>query len=154
MKLFFAAIIAIAMIHPSHVFSQCPVKKTAKHYGFFRATNFKDKICWLSEPFAYNDVNGKVENYTQLKECFIKKVEASGGDLSDAANVVWLNNAYNPNDELSSSYNFWLPSIKSCIPYLKNEIKYKTNVGIEVKIVKMFDDGFIDPNNVDLDFNN
>jgi len=26
--------------------------------------------------------------------------------------------------------------------------------GIEVKIVKMFDDGFIDPNNVDLGFNN
>jgi hypothetical protein len=44
--------------------------------------------------------------------------------------------------------------MQECYCCNQNEIKYKTNVGIEVKIVKMFDDGFIDPNNVDLDFNN
>jgi hypothetical protein len=143
-----------ALFVTSQVYAQCPVKKTGKQYGFFRVTNFKEKTCWLSEPFAYNVANGEIVNYNGMKECFKARVTALGGNVEHDVDefgkerIVWLNNSYNPNDEVESSYNWFLPSVKACIKYMKQEISYKTGVGLEVKIVKMFGSGLI--NNADL----
>jgi hypothetical protein len=132
------------------IIAQCPVKKVGQYYGFFRVTNFKEKVCWLSEPFAYDIVSGKIAHYDEMKECFKRKVTALGGnvehDVNDfgAEQVTWLNNTYDPKAELESSYNWGLPSAIACVKYISGEIKYKMGVRIDVKIVRMFSTGIID----------
>lgn len=118
MKLSF---IAIALLVSSQIFAQCPVQKTGQQYGFFRVTNFKEKVCWLSEPFAYQTTNGKIKNYDEILACFMQKVKALGGNIEHDADefgiekVVWLNNTYDPSDELESLYNWNLASAKACM---------------------------------------
>lgn len=140
------------LICTSQISAQCLVKKLGHHYGFFRVTNFKEKICWLSEPFAYDKVNGHIPNYDQIKECFKRQVSALGGNVEFDADkfgkndVVWLNNAYDPADGLNSSDNWYLPSISDCYKNIQEEIRYKTSSGIKVNIVGMYKRGLIDSN--------
>lgn len=143
------SLIAVILLMSSQLFAQCLVQKTGQQYGFFRVTNFKEKVCWLSEPFAYQTTNGEVKDYDQILACFMQKVKDLGGNIEHDADefgrekVVWLNNTYDPNDELESSYNWNLASVKACIKYISNEITYKTNSGIKVKIIRMFKNGLI-----------
>jgi hypothetical protein len=137
----FIMTVPISLLISLQICAQCPVKKVASQYGFFRVTDFEEKICWLSEPFGYEVQNGSIADYEALSKCFIKKVEALGGNITNGTRIVWLNNTYNAADELESSYNFGLPSAEACLKYIKGEVQYKTHVGIEVKIVKMFTNG-------------
>jgi hypothetical protein len=147
MKFFFVASMALCL--SAHLSGQCLVQKTGQQYGFFRVTNFKEKICWLSEPFAYKVVNNEVANYNDIKDCFKQKVKVLGGNVDHDVDefgkekVVWLNNSYDPKAVLEDSYNWNLPSAKACLKYINGEISYKTGVGIQVKIVKMFSNGLI-----------
>jgi hypothetical protein len=149
MKMLVASIILFISIQ---VNSQCVVQKTGSYYGFFRVTNFKEKVCWLSEPFAYSIKNGEIANYDQIKKCFINNVTALGGNVGQDLDafginkVKWLDNTYDPNADLPSSANWGLPSKNDCIKWIKDEIHYKTGVGISVKIIKMYSKGTIDPN--------
>ena len=86
-------------------------------------------------------------NYDAMKECFIRKVAALGGNVDRDLNefgqnqVVWLNNTYNPSAETGSSCNWNLPSVEACLKFIKDEIRYKTGTGITVKIVRIQDCG-------------
>jgi hypothetical protein len=149
MKMLFTSIIVFISIQVS---CQCVVQKTGSYYGFFRVTNFKEKICWLSEPFAYNIKNGEVANYDRIKKCFKDAVTALGGNIDQDLDefginrVKWLDNTYDPKADLPSSSNWGLPSKNDCLKWIKNEVHYKTAIRISVKIIKMYSNGTIDPN--------
>jgi hypothetical protein len=142
--------ITIVLFITSQIFAQCYVQKTGSQYGFFRVTNFKEKVCWISEPFAYKIANNNITNYDEMLACFMKKVLDLGGNIVHDTSefgteqVLWLNNTYNGEDNFS--YNWSLPSEKACKKYISDEIIYKTNNGIKVNIIRMFSDGLINNN--------
>jgi hypothetical protein len=128
---------------------QCLVRKTGHFFGFFRVTNFKEKECWLSEHFAYDEVNGEIVNYNLMKACFKREVAALGGHVEPEIDefgkdrVIWLSNVYDPKDELEASCNWNLPSANACVKYIAQEINYKTQNGIKLKIAAMYGQGLI-----------
>jgi hypothetical protein len=99
-------------------------------------------------------VNNQIVNFDEIKECFKRTVSNLNGnvesDIDDFGreSVVWLDNSYHPSDELESAYNWYLPSIKACLKYMNDEKKYKTGIGLTVKIVSMFGKGIINIGNL------
>lgn len=146
MKLLITSIFGLFLF--GQINAQCITQKTGKTYGFFRATNFISNVCWMSEPFAYTEKDGMPVNFEKAKQCFKDKVVALGGNVESALDefgknrVRWLNNHYNPDSQ--GDANWGLPSKSDCIVQMKNEVQYKTGIGLQVKIVKMYTNGTID----------